>query len=175
MNENSTVYAIDRKHEGAFGFFRLGMIALYAAVVLAFFLVVYMTRLIPVFAMCPFLMMILVLATWRYTQVTNEYRIEVGEIIFTRIYGNRSRKELIKLRIREDVQEVFPAEDARGGNYAKVYDFRGSVNTPDAYCLVFTGSKDERCIVYFEATRKAIKLLSLYNPAVVSGKKELRY
>lgn len=174
MNENSMSYAVERKNEGRYAFLKIGLIALYILVVLGFFVAIYITRLVPVFAMCPFLTWILWLATWRYTQVTYEYSIEVGDVSFARIYGNRSRREVLKLHIRE-VKAVHPAEDERGGNYAKVYDFRGNAKTPDAYCLVFCNEKEERCLVYFEATRKAIKLLSLYNSSAVSGRKELRY
>ena len=173
MLENSTTYSIDRKHEGSFAWRRIGLVALYAAVVIVFFVLIYTTRAVPLFAICPMALFILCLATWRYTQLTNEYVIEVGDITFSRIWGNRNRKTVLKLPVRE-LLAVYPAEDAGAGQFKRVYDFRGSVKTPDAYCIEFTDG-EERSLIYFEATKKAIKLIALYNPNAVRGRKELRY
>lgn len=175
MNENNfTSYAVDRQPEGKFGLLRVGLVALYIAFAVLGFLIVYAIGIIPVYAICPLLLYILWLATWRYTQVTYEYTVEIGDIVFTRSYGGRKKVELLRIHVREAIA-IHPAEDEVGAGYATVYDFRSTVKSPDAYCIVFCNDKDERCLVYFEATRKAIKLLSLYNSAAVSGKKELRY
>ena len=174
MNENATTYAIDRKQEGLYGLRRFGLIALYTAIVLAFFVLIYITRVVPLFALCPLLIYILYLATWRYTQETNEYVIEVGDITFSRIFGNRTRRQILKLHIR-DLKAVLPIENEPHSAYDKVYDIRSSRTSPDGYCLVFHDKNEKKCLVRFDATRKAVKLLSMYNPSAVSGKKELRY
>lgn len=175
MNENNfTSYAVDRKPEGKFGLLRIGLIALYIAFALLGFLIVYTIGIIPVYAICPLLLYILWLATWRYTQVTYEYTVEVGDITFTRSYGGRKKVEMLRIHVRE-ATAIHPTEDEVGVGYTAVYDFRSSTKAPDSYCIVFLNEKEERCLAYFEATRKAIKLLSLYNSAAVSGKKELRY
>ena len=119
--------------------------------------------------------LILVLFTWRYVSVTHEYIIAVGEIAFSHIYANRKRKEVLRLSIREIEGVFFDEMDVRGKKIEKTYDFRSEANTPDSYCILFLDEKERRCLVYFEATRKAIKLLQLYHPHAVKTGKSLRY
>lgn len=174
MMENSIIYAVDCKGEGRYGRRRILFVFLYVAFVLAFFLAFCAVNIPQVVALCPILLLILVLATWRYTQVTNEYTIEVGDISFARIYGNRTRREYLKIPVKE-LRAVAPVEKCPAKNYKRSYEFRGSTKSPDSYYLIFLDKNGEEAIVYFEATRKALRLFSLYNPSVVTGKKDLRY
>ena len=69
-------------------------------------------------------------------------------------------------------------EAADGGVLAgvdRVLDFRSEAKTPDSYYLTFKDDKDKLCLVYFEATKKALKLMQLYNPGAVKLGKALRY
>jgi hypothetical protein len=125
-------------------------------------------------AMLPFLLSIIVLCTWRYVNVTFEYIIAVGEITFSRIFGNKKRKDILCLSVRELV-EVSPDMGEKLTGFDKVYDFRSECGAPDSYILIYKDEKEQRCLVYFEATKKALKLLQLYNPGAVKFGKTLRY
>ena len=121
MTENRFTFAVDRKPEGRYALSRVGLIGLYVLFLVVGFCVFYAVRMPQVFAVCPLLLLILVFYTWRYTQVTNEYEIEIGQISFARIYGNRTRRNAMTLRIKDLVS----AGPGKGGNgrYAHVYDF----------------------------------------------------
>ena len=155
MTENRFTFAVDRKPEGRYALSRVGLIGLYVLFLVVGFCVFYAVRMPQVFAVCPLLLLILVFYTWRYTQVTNEYEIEIGQISFARIYGNRTRRNAMTLRIKDLVS----AGPGKGGNgrYAHVYDFRGSVHSPDTCYLVYRNDKDEAILVLFEGTQKAFR------------------
>ena len=47
----------------------------------------------------------------------------------------------------------------------KVYHALSREDTPDAYFATFENDKQEKCIVFFEATEKALKICRFYNPS----------
>jgi hypothetical protein len=173
MTENYFEYAVDKKAKGKHLLFRVLLIVFYVVFSLAYFLA-FVTTMPQIIAMLPFLLFIIVLFTWRYVNVTYEYIIAVGEITFSRIFGNKNRKDVLQLPIRELI-EVSPDMGEKLTGFDKVYDFRSESSTPDSYILIFMDGKDRRCLVYFEATKKALKLLQLYNPGAVKFGKALRY
>ena len=95
---------------------------------------------------------------------------DTGEITFTTIWGGKTRKELFRINIR-DFQKIAPYDEA-----AEAYvtaqkcnrDFRcmSSLQAPDLYYGIFMLG-DEKCVVYFEATEKALKILKYYNIGTV--------
>ena len=173
MTENYFEYAVDEKPKGKNLLLRVLLITVYVALSLGYVLA-FVATMPQLIAMLPFLLAIVVAFTWRYVSVTHEYIIAVGEITFAHIYANKKRKEVLRLSAR-DLREVSPDDGEKPMNVDRVYDFRSEKNTPDSYCLVFQNEKGKCCLVYFEATKKALKLLQLYNPSVVKFGKTLRY
>ncbi|MBQ8175184.1 MAG: hypothetical protein IJ009_07275 [Clostridia bacterium] len=175
MTDNYFEYAVDAKPSGKNLLFRILLIISYALFAALFFVVFYAIHIPHLIALLPFSLVIFVMITWRYVSCTYEYIIAVGEISFARIYSNKLRKEILRLHIR-DLRCVMPEEpNTNMGRYARVYDFRSAPTTPDSYCLVFVDGREKECLVYFEATNKALKLLSMYNPSAVSTHKKTRY
>ena len=174
MTENYFEYAVDQKPNGKNLVYRILLIMSYIVFALAYFLFFYTVKIPQVIALLPFFLLFLVICTWRYVALTYEYIIAVGEITFSRIYANRKRKDVLQISIR-DLIEVSPDEGQSPASVDKVYDFRSEKNTPDSYYLIFQDGHDRRCLVYFEATRKALKLMQLYNPGAVKLGKSLRY
>lgn len=174
MTENYFEYAVEEKATGKNLIRRVLLILFYLIFSLAFFIAFSAIKIPQLIALLPLLLFIMVALTWRYVSVTHEYIIAVGEISFVNIYAGRKRKEILKLSVRE-AEEIAPDEGKTLPAVDKVYDFRSSPSTPDSYYLVFKDGKEKRCLVYFEATRKALKLLQLYNPGAVKQGKTLRY
>lgn len=174
MSDNYLEYAVDQKAEGKNLRLRVLLVSGYILAAVLIFVVLYRVRIVQLVALLPLLLLILVLWTWRYVSVTHEYIIATGEISFAEIYSNRRRKEVLRLRVR-DVRAIEPAADHRPSDVERVYDFRGSEKTPDAYWILFRDDKDRNCLAYFEATAKALRLLAMYNPAAVRATKKTRY
>ncbi len=171
MQENSFEYAIDCKPEGKLFWRRFLLVLLYIVVSVAFLVFFIAVRIPQVIALLPILLWILVHYTWLYVSVSYEYVIEVGEISFAVIYDNRKRRELLRVPVRE-LEAVFFEEPAT--TYDRVCDFRSSKRAVDTYYLSYYEG-NAHILVLFEATKRAIKLLSLYNPSVVRMGKTLRY
>ena len=66
---------------------------------------------------------------------------------------------------------IAPAQDRMQKEKAELYGATQSYSalttptSPDAYFATFENEKKEKCIVYFEATEKALKICRFYNPA----------
>lgn len=174
MTDNYLEYAVDAKPSGKNLFFRILLVVGYVLFAVLFFVLFYAIHIPHLIALMPFCVIILIALTWRYVSCTYEYIIAIGEISFAKIYSNRLRKEILRLHIR-DLVRVAPTESFASRSFASVFDFRSAPNTPDAYGIVFKDHAERECLVYFEATAKALKLLSMYNPSAVSAQKKTRY
>lgn len=173
---NFAEYSVTQAKEGKNARNRILLLLLYFAVGSAYFAAILITRLIPLGAILPLLMWILVYFTWRYVQIEHEYTIATGKVTFTEIYGNRTRKVALEFNCR-DCSRIAPlnseyASETEGAELT--YDFRGSVSSPDAYFAILT-KDNKKAVVYFEGTAKTVKLFKLYNSAATVVSKDLRF
>ncbi len=169
MNEQNTYeFVVDEKSEGKAKTRKIigrGVILLiittYVVIALSIF---------AALAILPVALLPLVLYFWKQFNVELEYSMTSGIMSFTRIYGSRRRKQVLELTIK-DMKEIAPVTadtqaklDAMG--IKKTYLFHSSVTAPDRYYAVFEKDGDT-CVVYFEATAKALHILHYYNHATV--------
>jgi hypothetical protein len=83
-------------------------------------------------------------------------------------FASKKPKEILKVVIK-DFREIAPRtaeSDAKikAEGYNKVYMFAPSTNSEDQYYGIFE-QNGEKCVVYFQAVEKSLKLLSYYNKA----------
>ena len=167
---NQYEYIVKQKSEGVWKLRRVMMILLYMLLPLAFAGTFLALKLPAVITFLPLLEWMLIFFTWRYVSPEYEYSTLSGEITFTTIYGGRTRKKLFTVNIR-DFHKIAPYDEA-----AEAYvtaqkctrDFRcmSSLQAPDLYYGIFM-LEDEKCVVYFEATEKALKIMKYYNIGTV--------
>ena len=164
-------YVVAPKKEGKYLMKRILMICGYIAVVLGLIAVLAANpAFTPVFALSLVFMCIIVFFTWRYVSVEYEYSMVSGEVTFSEIYGGRSRRQILSFRLK-DCTMIAPAQDRMQKEKAELYGATQSYSalttptSPDAYFATFENEKKEKCIVYFEATEKALKICRFYNPA----------
>ena len=128
----------------------------------------------PVFFIVPFILVIATitviayLMTWKYTSVEFEYSIFGDTISFVSIYGKKSRKGKLDVAIK-NFSEIGKYTDAAEKHLEDViidrdYLFISHILAEHLYYGLFEKDGD-KCIVYFEATDKAIALLKKYNPS----------
>ena len=153
---------------------RVALVLFYVLFVIAVFTAGLFVRIAwPLFALIPLLLWILVFVTWRYTNVEYEYTITSGKLTFSKIYGNRSRKRMFEMDLRDAVL-IAPLDDntysARATSYRPERSFEGvsSFQAPNIYMLLFElGAKKRadkrRAIFYFEATKKSLSICRFYN------------
>ncbi len=175
MNEFSTYeFVVSQRIEGKWLLARIGMITLYVCFALGVLLAGISYKVLPPLALLPVFTWILVFATWRFVSVDYEYSITSGELVFSKIFGNRSRRTVLRLTLRDAVR-IAPLENeqevARANAYRPEREFSAisSPKAPDIYFILFeyaTGGKEKhRAIFYFEATQRALQICRFYNPS----------
>ena len=152
-------------------------VCLILAYVIIFIMPLYLIiSLCPIFLWVPFILVILtltvisILLTWKYTSVEFEYSISSDTISFVNIYGKKSRKGKIEICIK-DFSEIGKYTDAAEKHLEEVvierdYLFISHLAAEHLYYGLFDDD-GEKCIVYFEATDKAISLIKKYNPSAI--------
>lgn len=173
---NYAEYSVVQKKEGKNRRNRILLIFLYVFFGIAYFGAVVATNLIPLGAILPLLEWMLVYFTWRYVQVEHEYTIATGLMTFTEIYANKYRNVKLEVDCRE-MSRIAPIGINYDGEFSDaeiLYDFRGSLKSPDSYFAIFSQG-NKKAAVLFEANTKVVKLLKLYNPSATVVSNTLRF
>ncbi len=173
MNKNNTFeFVVDEKAEGSRKIKKILGRAGLLAIVFGFFVGCLLIKLYAL-AILPLLMLGLVLYFWKLFNVELEYSMTSGVMTFSRIYGGQRRKKMLEVFIK-DMREIAPVVDDTMAHLnslgvAQDYRFASSSYADDMYYAIF--DKDGKlCVVYFEATQKALQILRYYNPSTVITK-----
>ena len=164
-----------QKIEGKWRLYRILLIILYALFAIGYFSFCVAIKFYPIAAFTPLFTWIVVFLTWRYVSVTYRYEIISGDMIFTKILSDRYKKKMFRHKIKE-MERIAPYHDrmeqSRIEAYApeKTVFAASSMESPDLYYALFADEKGKRTVLYFEATRKSLQLLSFYNKNTVQTK-----
>ena len=167
---NTCEYGAEQKSEGKWKLLRTLVLVGYILLVLVYFVVLYIIRLLPLFAITPIWLWILCHFTWRYTKPDYRYFIEKGTFTFYVYYGKKSRKEKTKFTV-SSAEAIAPkdtlVEKIKEFNPVNIYSAVPSVKASDVYAVLYTDKNGKRCVLYFVATSTALKLLRFYNSKTV--------
>ena len=126
--------------------------------------------------MCAFVLIssiAVVWLTWRFTQIEYEYSFFAGELTVNRILGNRTRKNLTKVRIQA-FSAVFAATEL---NQSKIEAFAAEktifaaseAKAENLWVALWEDAESgKRQALYFEPNEKAIKILKYYNASAMA-------
>lgn len=180
MNEyaNYFEYCVEAKSEGALKIKRVLLIASYILFPVLLFTFLCMLRLYVLGCFLVLLTAIFCFFTWRYVQIEYEYIVVKGEMTFSKIFGRKSRREFLRVRI-QDMSLLAPYKDefkSRADVIKNKYFAVSTMKSPDVYVGIFKDSKtkEESCI-FFEATSKFVKLAKFYNNSITHENPDLRY
>ena len=167
---NTCEYGAEQKSEGRWRLFRTLMLSAYALYTLAYFVIIYITRIFPLGALIPITLWIIIYFTWRYTKPDYRYLIEKGTMTFFVMFGKK--KKIKKTEIKVSSAEAIAPADAlkeKISEFApqKTYSAIPSVSACDVYAALYTDAEGKRCVFYFVATSQALKLLHFYNSKTV--------
>ena len=124
-------------------------------------------------ALVPVTLWMVIWLTWRFTQVEYEYSFFSGELTVNRILGNRTRKNLAKVRI-QNFSSVFEATEM---NQSKIEAFAAEntifaaseAKAENLWVALWTDAESgKRMALYFEPNEKAIKILKYYNASAMA-------
>lgn len=108
----------------------------------------------------------------RFSRVDYEYYIFEGTAVFSEIYGNATRRQVLSFEVRK-CERIAPVSDEKWAAFADEYPAEtvySAVSSPDAehvYFATFEGEKGKKTIVYFEMTARALRLFRAANPQAV--------
>jgi len=176
MNEfESYEYVVVPRKDGKNRLKRLLFIILYVLFVACWLVFGLLTRLgVPLLALIPITTWILVFATWRYVNVEYEYVIESGIITFSKIYGGRSRKQILELDVR-DAERILPLGEKGTRRSlddfdpAREYFFASCDTDPEAYVALCIDEDGTRIAVTFSADDRLYRMIRYRNPSALSG------
>jgi hypothetical protein len=162
---NFAEYSYSRANEGKALLGKALMCALYALFEVAFFLVCYITRVIPLFALCPVFLWILVFFTWRY--VSFDYYLEFHSGILdigTVRGGSRGRKKklLHSVKVKDALFAARYKNPEELGDVKHIYDYSSSKKALDRIALVLEDGA--RYALIFDSTTKLAGLIASYCP-----------
>ena len=164
MNENLEFeYTVAKKVEGKYLLNRILMILGYVVFGGAFFFGLFLAHLYPLMAFIILVEWIVVFFTWRYVSVEYRYETLSGGIKFFTVYGGKTKKEELSLRIKDFSELGAYTEEIGALSFDKKYSFVSSENKQDVYYGIFTDGEGKNCIVLFEAIDRSLKILKFYN------------
>ena len=163
-----TEYVYDKKAEGKAKTFKILLICGYVLFVLFFFLVCYITRVIPVFAVCPIFTRILIYFTWPLVSYDVYYTFEHGHMEFGRI-KKRKQGNIRVTKFSFDLQEALVVssysvarETEEFKSAKRLHDFASTKQSNNLIAVVFDSSNGREAVV-FENTPKLARLLCGYS------------
>ena len=162
-------YTVSEKKNATLTFKRLSLIALYVLWVAGLLLLGAQIKLIlPLLALIPVTLWMLVFFTWRFTQVEYEYSLFAGEMTVCRVLGGRSRKKLAQVKIRE-IGDVYPCYDGSNAERVDAYGSEqvifaaSSSDSPTLCAVMWKDEDDKKKLLFFDCNEKAAKILRYYN------------
>lgn len=168
MNEldspNYTEFTYEKKVTRRILLGRVALVIAYVAFAVAFFMVCYITRVIPVFAMCPLFLWIFIFFTWRFVSYEVYYTFNHGQMELGRMKLRR-RRQVRTAVLRLDVKTVtaiMPSADAKigAGRVKRRYDFSAKASS-DELVILLPGKRGSMAVI-LESTPKLKKLLLSY-------------
>lgn len=103
--------------------------------------------------------------THRYLEIEYSYAIENAELICTTIYGNKSDKLMLQIKMA-NIEKTAPYEGSgkdEADSAQNIIDLRSTANTDQAYYCLYTKDTGEKGAVIFEATNKTLTAFKYYN------------
>ena len=170
MNEFETYeYVVKQENNGKTRLIKGLFVCGYALVVAIMMAVAVVSRLgAPIVALTPFGLALIIFLSWRYTSVEFEYSITSGEVTVSKIFGGRTRQELVSFHIR-DCSMIAPANGSESAFCAdETVTALSAPNAPDSYFAAFENEDGRKMLVYFEATQKALRICHFYNAAATT-------
>ena len=169
MNEFGTYeYVVARSNKGAGKVKPFLFIVGYIVIALALLTFALVSKIgAPLISLAPLAIAVVIFFTWRYTKIESEYSITSGVLTLSEIYGGRSRKTVVEFKLK-DCEEIAPLSDFGGRREAETdvtYTALSSNQSPNAYFAAFEDEKGRKCVLFFEATEKALKICRFYNPS----------
>lgn len=170
MNEydspNYASFTYEKKNEGKVRLGRTLMICAYVLYVVVFFLICYLSRVIPVFALCPLTLWIIIFFTWKLVSYDCYFEFKSGMLELGTVKVNkkgvRRQNPQVSIHVKEALSaSVFDPSSEDLNSCEQIYDLSSSAKSDKRILIVF--EKDgKRCAAIFEGTLKVANLIASF-------------
>ena len=165
---NHADYSYTKKKEGRLLFQAVLLVLLYVTFFVGFFLVCYLSRFVPLFAVAPLLLWILVYFTWRYVSYDIYVTFESGTLTFYRQPGKKPKKgirPMLTLRVQdaEGAYDGRTPREERADTEGRFYDYSSS-KTADSTVLLRFAENGKSAAVLFDTTPRLRTLIKKFTP-----------
>ncbi len=156
--------------------FRLGYAAVFVAIIGLVILLNSLTDglgiiFLPLFALAPLSLWILVHFTWPLVCIDYMYTIDHSRFEANILHGDKKdKKPLFECAVKE-FSIISPINDPEHSpklklyNEANVIDLRSKENADDVYFALHESENGQKTVIYFEATSQALTAFKYYNKA----------
>ncbi len=165
-------YVVTKKVEGSYKTKRILIIVAYITYILALVAVCSIIRIPQLIALAPVTMWMIAYFSWPYFSIEYEYVLMEGQITFSEILGGRKRRERFSLRISSlDAIMPYKSENDKDllayGAEKEYIALSSEKNAVDPYFALFKDDSGKKCVFFFEATNRSLRILKYYNPVTV--------
>lgn len=157
---NYTEHLVQRKPDKNIILARVGIIAL-TVVLLAAVLVLTLKFIPHIAVVAVVLIAYITVLLWGLTKIEYEYLIVSGSMSMDKIIASKKRRQLTEFKVA-DAEQIAPLKEVRLDDASVIYAV-SSVNDEDAYCAVYRNERGQKEALVFNATEKALTMLSYYN------------
>lgn len=156
--------------------FKLGYASVFIAVIALIILLNNLTNglgiiFLPLFALAPLSLWILVHFTWPRVCIDYRYTIDHSRFEANILYGDKKdKKPLFECAVKEfsliaPINSPEHSMQLRLYDKADVVDLRSKVDANDIYFALHEGENGKKTVIYFEATSQALGAFKYYNKA----------
>ena len=170
MNEydspNYAEFTYEKKNEGKVRLARTLMVCGYILYIAAFFLVCYLTRVIPVFAIAPLTLWIIVFFTWKLVKYDCYFEFKAGMLELGSVKVNkkgvRRKNPQVTIHVKEALSaELYNPSSDDLKTVEKVYDLSASQSSDKRILIIFE-KNGKRQAAIFEGTEKIANLIASF-------------
>lgn len=166
FSPNYTEYVYDKKPEGGLLVGRVLLVLFYIIFVVGFFLFCYISRIIPLFALCPFVTWVLVFFSWRAVSFDVYYTFEHGRLEIGKmrdVKNNRIKIPTLTVECKNIIYVSGYSDALAGGRLGgvKLTDFSLRLSSPNSIVIVYTDGAYKKAVVV-EATERLTRLLKSF-------------
>jgi hypothetical protein len=162
-------YNVEKKADWKTRLQRLGIVLL--DILLAVILVATIDGMLLLISFCGFALVFAILTFFLYkrTQIEFEYEINAGEFTMSKVYGGRTRKQILSHKI-SSFHHFAPYTEENFKNATKNEEIKKffCISSPDAidqFFGIFTDENGVKTAVIFQAPKKAVSIIKFYNSA----------
>ena len=142
---------------------------LFAAILVSVILI-WLKAAIPLISVVPVILWLLIWLTWRYACLEYEYSFTSGIMTVSHIYGNKTRKTIQEITIK-DMAVIKPLaearDDIRSFGPETVLDKTSSQDAKNVYVALYKDKHEKKTELLFDASEQTLKILKFYNPVTV--------